>query len=201
MYFDLEQAPTFFPPSCTITLSFFFFIFSHFSFLFSQIISTCQISSSSSAFRGWSGALYPPRDSTLSTADAPFSHRWQLLLFERVQSNWIYFWQSIWRANKKQVDRTKLVQDEDLTANTANWVELKHSVIQWYCYSCKRVPAEFWAEKQRQHNDYLASGIQSALDFGFKTMEPSLCHCSHTHLLMKYWNAICFLTEPHRWGK
>lgn len=38
-------------------------------------------------------------------------------------------------------------------------------------------------EKCSQHGDCLACGIR---EFGSETMEPSLGHCSQTHLLMKY---------------
>lgn len=50
-------------------------------------------------------------------------------------------------------------------------------------------------EKCSQRGDCLACGVR---EFGSETMEPSLGHCSQTHLLMKYWNAICFFSQPHR---
>lgn len=83
---------------------------------------------------------------------------------------------------KKKIDESKFVWDKELTANKANCKVKLQDVSHRCFYSCNVVFADIWAEKCRDLNDYLASGIQ---DFGFETVEPPLCLCSHTHLLMK----------------
>lgn len=118
-----NKPPTFFPPSCTITH---FHLLSN-NFHLSDFIQLQCIQ----------GLEWRPLSSPRLNAVHGRCTRWTRFLFERVQSNWIYFWLRVWRANKKQVDRTKFVWDEDLTANTANCeVKVRHSVILLFMQTC-----------------------------------------------------------------